>query len=188
MDYTSLPTSLTVGGRNYAIRYDYRVVIDIINVLNNPEYQETEKYYSVLKVFYVDYQQMPIKHFQEAMQRCFEFISYGNDEGNGLSLMSWMQDIKYIIPPVSRIIGQDVRSIGYDAATNTGGLHWWTFLSAYMEIGECLFANILKIREKLASGKKLDASEQEWYRRNKAMIDLRSDSTAAEDALVAEWT
>ena len=51
--------------------------------------------------------------------------------------------------------------------------HWWTFLSAYMEIGESLFATVIHIREKLIKGKKLDKWEQEFYKDNKSLIDFK---------------
>lgn len=187
MDYLTLPTALEVGGRSYAIRYDFRAVIDVINILNSTEYQETEKYFCALKVFYVDFDSIPMRDYQEAQERCYEFISYGNADSSGPALMSWKQDLKYIIPPVSKTLGRDVRSFAYDPASNTGGLHWWTFLSAYMEMGDCLFSQILKIREKKSRGKPLDSSESEWYQRNRAMVDLHDSYTADEEKLLEEW-
>ena len=188
MDYLTRPTSLEVDGRSYAIRYDFRAVIDVINILNSPDFQDSEKYFGALKIFYVDFQKLPMRCYQEAIAQCYDFISYGNKSSDGPTLMSWEQDLKYIIPPISKTIGQDVRSILYDSQTNTGGLHWWTFLSAYMEMGDCLFAQILKIREKQSKGKPLDASEKEWYQKNRDMVDLHDSYTAADDALLAEWT
>lgn len=76
----------------------------------------------------------------------------------------------------------------YDLKTNTGGLHWWTFLSAYYEIGDCLFAQIVRIREKKAKGKALDKSDREFYRKNRALIDIKTHYTEAEDDLVKMWT
>ena len=146
MDYLTLPTALEVGGRSYAIRYDFRAVIDVINILNSTEYQETEKYFCALKVFYVDFDSIPMRDYQEAQERCYEFISYGNADSSGPALMSWKQDLKYIIPPVSKTLGRDVRSFAYDPASNTGGLHWWTFLSAYMEMGDCLSVSYTHLR------------------------------------------
>ena len=46
-------------------------------------------------------------------------------------------------------------------------LHWWTFLGAYMEIGESLFSQILSVRMKKAKGKKLEDWEREFYKENK---------------------
>lgn len=60
-------------------------------------------------------------------------------------LMDWEQDFQYIIAPVNHVIGREIRADAY--------LHWWTFLSAYMEIGECTFAQIVRIRDAKSRGK-----------------------------------
>ena len=61
-------------------------------------------------------------------------------------------------------------------------LHWWSFLSAYMEIdNKTLFSNILSIRIKKSKGKKLEKWEQEFYRENKSLIDLKRKLTAEEE-------
>jgi hypothetical protein len=50
-----------------------------------------------------------------------------------------------------------------------------------MEIGsKCLFASILDIRTKKAKGKKLEKHEQEFYRDNRALIDLERKYSAEE--------
>ena len=35
-----LPTSLSVGGQDYEIRTDYRVILDILTAVNDPEILE----------------------------------------------------------------------------------------------------------------------------------------------------
>ena len=54
-------------------------------------------------------------------------------------------------------------------------MHWWTFLGYYMEIGECTLATIVSIRDKKRRGKKLEKWEQEYYRNNKKLIDLKTE-------------
>lgn len=41
---------------------------------------------------------------------------------------------------------------------------------------------------KAIQGETLDASEKEWYQKNRDMVDLHDSYTAADDALLAEWT
>lgn len=72
--------------------------------------------------------------------------------------------------------------------TNTGGIHWWTILSAYSEIGDCLFAQIVRIRDKKAKGKSLDKSDREFYRKNRDIIDIKHTYSEAENKLVSFWT
>jgi len=48
-------------------------------------------------------------------------------------LADWEQDFPLIVNPVNRVLGYEVRDCEY--------CHWWTFLSAYYEIGDCLFVD-----------------------------------------------
>ena len=84
-------------------------------------------------------------------------------------------------PPISRTLGYSVR----DAKNYT---HWYDFIGAYMEIGECTFANIISIRNKKIKGKKLEKYEQEFYRENKKLVDLPQNLTEEEQEwLESDW-
>ena len=61
------------------------------------------------------------------------------------------------------------------------------FLSYYQEIGDCLFAHVVSIRDKKALGKPLDKQEREFYRRNREIIDLKTNYTDAEKNILAAW-
>ena len=39
----SLPMSLEVGGVDHAIRTEYRVILELIEVLNDPDFSDTDK-------------------------------------------------------------------------------------------------------------------------------------------------
>ena len=102
--------------------------------------------------------------------------------------MDWSQDFQLIVAPINRVLGYEIRSKEYDSNTNTGGVHWWTFLSAYQEIGDCLFAQVVRIREKKAKGKALDKSDRDFYRKNRDLVDIKVHYTEIEDELVKQWT
>ena len=57
-----------------------------------------------------------------------------------------------------------------------------------MEIGDCLFAQIIRIREKRALGKPLDKADKEFYRKNRDIIDLKTQYTDTEQELLKAWT
>ena len=101
--------------------------------------------------------------------------------------MDWEQDFPLIAAPVSRVYGGDIRAVPYDPQANQGGLHWWTFLAAYQEIGECTFAQIVRIRDRLARGRPLEKADQEWYRNNRQLVDFKRTYTGAEDEMVKSW-
>lgn len=178
MNY-ALPKSLSICGTEYAIRYDYRCILEICAAMEDPELSKQDKAIVAMVIFYPDFEDMPPEHYQEAIKQCFWFINGGEEDlgQKGPKLVSWEHDTKYIIAPVNRVLGQEIRDIQYDEETNTGGLHWWTFLSAYMEIGDCVFAQIVRIRSLRAKGKKLDKADQEWYKQNRQLVDIKAKYT-----------
>lgn len=174
-----LPTTVELQGKEYAIRSDYRAALDIFLALTDPELSEYEKAAVVVGIFYED--DLPIELWQDALNQCFWFLRGGENEKKEKSpqLVSWSQDFNLIAAPVSKIIGQDIRGIDY--------LHWWTFLSAYMGIGDCLFAQVVHIRDMKARGKKMDKQDREFYRRNRELVDIEKPLTEAETELLKEW-
>ncbi len=172
-----LPTSLTVGGVARPIRTDFRVMLDILDKLQDPAYEDDEKALIFLDILYPDFAEMDVGDYEEAMKQAVRFLDAGTPDngrsGTGHPVMDWGQDAGLIIPAVNRVMGKDVRSVPYDSETNTGGLHWWTFISAYMEIGECLYSSVLSIRQKRARHKKLEKNEKEFYKENKQLIDIK---------------
>lgn len=106
---------------------------------------------------------------------------YGENEPQRPRLMDWSHDFRQIAPPVSRILGYDVRQA--DKYT-----HWYTFVGGYTEIGECTFQSIVAIRSKLIKHKKLDKWEEEFYFYNQKSVELPLNLTAEEQALLdSEW-
>lgn len=182
MNY-ELPTVLEIGGEFYDIRYDYRCILDIFAAMEDTELERSDRIKVALLILYPDIDSIPPEHHAEAVEKCFWFINGGFQEKRdpGPALVSWTQDIPYIIAPVSKVLGQEIRSVPYDIAHNSGGLHWWTFLSAYMEIGDCLFAQIVRIRSMKAKGKPLDKTDQEWYRSNRQLVDMKQAYTEEEE-------
>lgn len=164
-----LPTCLKAGGENWDIETDFRKIIKVLSVFNSPEYEPDEKwgicFGTLVKKFDIDHPPNS-KTIAEMQDKILEFIDMGmKDDGRRKPhTMDWEQDAAVIIPSVNRVLGKEVRALEY--------LHWWTFLGAYMEIGESLFSQILNIRQKKAKGKKLEKWEQEFYKDNKVLIDL----------------
>lgn len=184
-----LPKSVNIGGEDFSIRYDYRVILDIFEAINDPDLNDEDRALAVLQMFYPDFDR--IEDYDAAIRECLKFINGGKEEETGKKqpqLVCWEQDFPHIVAPVNRVLGEEIRAVEYDIEMNTGGLHWWTFLSAYYEIGDCLFAQIVRIREKKAKGKKLDKSEQEFYKKNRDIIDIKRHYTEAEDDIIKAWT
>lgn len=180
-----LPTSVEIDGTEYKItnKCDYRMVLDVICALNDNELDDDQKVRTALYIFYEDIR--PCQNLEKAIKEMYKIISYGEEQEENQEqkprLMDWEHDFPQIAPPVSRILGYDVR-------TPDKYTHWYTFLGGYMEIGECTFQNVVSIRSKRAKGKKLENWEQEFYRENKKMVDLPQNLTEEEQEwLDSDW-
>ena len=180
-----LPISVEIDGTEYAIRNkcDYRAVLDVISALNDEELEMEYRIECALFIFYEDL--TGLKDVQTAITEMMKIINLGEEtteeEQYKPQLMDWEHDFTQLAPPISRVLGYSVR----DAKNYT---HFWDFVGAYMEIGDCTFANIISIRKKRMKGKKLEDWEQELYRENKKIIDLPHKLTAEEEEFLnSDW-
>ena len=174
-----LPDALEVGGEKEPIRTDYRAALDIFLALTDPELDPYNRAMELIDILYIN--EIAPDNYEEAVEKGLWFLRGGEDEPKekGPQLVSWSQDFNYIAAPISKVIGQDIRGMAH--------LHWWTFLSAYMGIGDCLFAEIVRIRDMKARGKKLDKADREFYRRNREAIEIKKSLTEAESEIIKEW-
>ncbi len=171
----NLPETLSVGGKEYEIRTDYRVILDAISALNDPDLEPIEKAEACVRIIFPDWRK--IDNHSEAYEQCLWFIACGETEKNERKkprVMDWEQDFNLIIPPVNGVLGFDCR--------RNQPLHWWSFIAAYYEIGECVFSCVTNIRQKLARGKPLDKWEREYLAEHGDIIRLKRRVSAEEQA------
>lgn len=177
-----LPHAVRLRGKEFRINADFRAALDIFEVLNDPELSQQERLTLALGFFYPEVEKIPEDCLEQAVAECFRFLSGGQEEkeeNKGPVLMSWEQDFPLIIAPINRVVGREIREEPF--------FHWWSFLGAYMEIGECLFARVVSIREKRRSGRKLDKADEEFYRKNREMVELPQRLTTDEKELLKHW-
>ena len=180
-----LPVSVEIDGKKYKItnQCDYRMVLDVICALSDVELDHNEKVRTALYVFYEDLTEC--NDLQKAVDEMMKIINVGaetdKEDSNKPQIMDWQHDFPQLAPPISRVLGYSVR----DAKKYT---HWYDFIGAYMEIGECTFSTIISIRKKKIKGKKLDDWEREFYKEHKKMIDLPRNLTEEDkDWLDSDW-
>lgn len=186
MSCWDLPLFVEIDGTQYAIRNkcDYRVVLDVIEALNDDDLDIESRIKCALFIFYENLSEC--NDLNTAVKKMMEIVNNGEkdeseEQPQKPRLMDWQHDFALIAPPVSRILGYDVR-------TPNKYCHWWSFLGAYQEIGECAFANVVSIRSKRQKGKKLEKHEQEFYKENRKKIDLPLKlSSEDQEFLDGEW-
>ena len=180
VNHWELPTSISVNNTEYAIRTDYRAVMDILTAFSDKEMlgeseDETNiiRALLILNILFVD--EVKPEDQNEAIKKAIEFIDMGIESSRDVkkpTLMDWDQDAPLIIPAINKVLGREIRADKY--------MHWWTFLSAYMEIGECSFTHIINIRDKKAKGKKLEKWELEYIQEHKDIVLLKEKLTENE--------
>lgn len=173
-----LPTTLEIGGQQYAIRSDYRVVLNIFQAFNDPKLSKLEKAYVCVKCLYMNPEIMYSENIKEAIEKAFWFCDGGDmpkSKPDRVKSFDWEYDQSILFPAINKIAGFEVRSCEY--------MHWWTFLGMFGEIEEGLFSTVMHIRQKSLNGKHLDKWEQEYYNKNKALINIQ---TAQDKAEIAE--
>lgn len=180
-----LPIAVEINGKHHPIRNkcDYRVVLDVICALNDNDLTEEEKVKCALFIFYENIS--AIDDFETAIKEMFRIINGGEVEeqtnDNKPKLMDWEHDFQQVAPPISRVLGYDVR-------TPDKYTHWYSFLGGYMEIGDCTFSTIVSIRSKKAKGQKLDKWEIDYIREHRKMVELPQKLTIEEqEELNSEW-
>lgn len=181
------PFEVTIDGKKYPIRNncDYRVCLDCVIALEDVTLSQEERVQCALYIFYEDISN--IKDFATAAKEMMRIInigeyrekSYSKSEGKAQKTVDWEKDFKYISSAVNKILGYETR----DPNKFT---HWWTFVAAMQEMGECLYSTILDIRIKKQKGKKLEKWEQEFYIAHKDDIELPIQYTEEEASFLAE--
>lgn len=166
-----LPESLMIGGASYALRTDFRAALDVLIACNDPELDDEAKSIVMLEILLPEWTTIPPEYLQEALQKLVNFIDCGQkDDGKPHPrVVDWEQDAEIIVAAVNGVAHTEIRAAAQ--------LHWWTFMSYFMEIRESLFSNVLSVRQKKTKGKKLEKWEQEFYNENRAIIDLKEKET-----------
>ena len=168
-----LPKALTVNGEEYTIRTDYRVALTIFEAYNDPDLSQADKAFVCLNCLY---ETMP-PDISAALEQAAWFLDGGAKvklKQLPVKTIDWEQDEGLIFPEINRAAGGEVRALEY--------LHWWTFLGYFSSMGECLYSQVLNIRQKRAKGKKLEKWEQEFFHSHKELIVIREKLTAEEQA------
>lgn len=168
----SLPTAVTLGDRAYGIRADFRDILKIIAVLEDPELPERIRWLVAVELFYRE--PIPDGLYPRAAGALADFIRCGQTEAHrpAVKLLDWAQDAPLIVADVNRVAGQEIRALPF--------VHWWTFTAWFHGIGQGQLSTVVAIRDKLRRGRKLEDWEKDFYRENRALVDLKTRYTEAE--------
>ena len=175
-----LPSTVTISGIEYPVRTDFRTILEIFVMLDDPDLTDADKTEALLRMFYVNRPE----DAKAAIQAFTDFVdprqAAKSPATHSTRLIDWSQDFDLMVAPINHILGFECRAADY--------LHWRTFLAAYLEIPpESVFARVLRIREKLRTSKKLEKYERSWYSKNRDLVHLKPKFSKAEEAILSEW-
>lgn len=187
-----LPTSVILNDTEHAIRRDgdFRMVLDCFRLLQDEELDDDERILACLTVFYDELDGIETVYqlgdLEEAVKQMFSFFNC-NQENVGAKaegkVIDWDKDALMIISAINHVAGKEIRKEKY--------LHWWTFMSYYMAIGECALSTVVNIRRKIIKGKKLEKFEQDYVNENPELFRRTENYTKEErellDDILANW-
>ena len=168
-DWYTLPEEVAFSKDSYKINGDFRNVLKILRVLQG-QYPAYIRWKIAMELFYSP--SLSTEDYEAGLAYFLGFVNPGEAGGQGRKLLDWDADAPAIIAGVNAVAGQEVRSLPF--------VHWWTFLGWFHAIAPGELSMRVSIREKLQKGKKLEPWEQEYYRENKATVDLRPGYSAEE--------
>jgi len=179
MSMLTLPRSLKINGEDHLINYDFRYGVKIMQMFEDPDLSEAEKAEMMVGILFVD---EPDMSNGEYFKQAYWFINEGEDvkESNVPDhgrLMSWRQDLKFIVSGVDKVLGKSCRR---------ERLHWWEFMSAYREISDSLFAILIQQRKLRNTGKQTK-EDREWWSDNENIAYLEPLLTKEEQQKIAEF-
>lgn len=148
-----LPEAIRVNGKIYEINSNFRDCLLIILAYEDSDLTGFEKQQVLLSNLY---KEMPTENIEKAIEKGVKFLNGGEENSEGsmtsnLRLFSFAKDAKFIFSAFQQTHGIDLQ--------NTQYLHWWQFLTLFMDLGsETMFCNLVGLRKRVKTGK---ASKEE---------------------------
>lgn len=185
-----LPTEIIIEGHPYKIRNrgDYRIVLGAFSVLEDTELDKKERIVSALIIFYEDLNDiedvLALPNLESAVTQMYQFFNGNKPESVKAAnkLIDWEDDSAMICAAINNVAKTEIRALDY--------LHWWTFLSYYMSIGESIMSTVVSIRDKMVRGKKMEKWENEYRRENPQYFKWKrktADEIDAEEWVKSVW-
>lgn len=181
-----LPTSINLNGHDFKIRNkgDYRVVLDCFGALNDTTLTNQERLLAALIIFFDGINDIAdldkLGDLNQAVQEVEKFFNCGQEKvglQTKYKLIDWDKDSPLISSAINNVAKTEIRSLPY--------CHWWTFMGYYLAIGDCPLSNIVNIRYKIATGKKLEKYEQKFRAENPQYFTM--DYRSTEDQELEKW-
>ena len=183
MNYFDNIKSINIQGKEYKIRTDYRDILTIIEAFEDKELTNYEKFDVLIEILYIDKPPLISETYEKAvnfLDADIEALVYGKKGKNNNSsssngrLYSFIKDWQMIASAMNKYFGFSIREKDY--------IHWFDFIGAFNDLGECSFTHIVDIRKRKKENK-LTKEEKQYYYKNREWIDLDYEEIDMEDIL-----
>lgn len=171
----SLPDSISVCGKDYPINTDFKVWIEIQNILSESNLSSVDKIIKFFSLAFISPNLPP--SFEDTLSALSGFLSplpkgEGNGGGDGTPAFSFIYDGGLIYAAFLSQYGIDLSS---------ARLHWWSFLALFYSLNNCKFTEIVGIRTADLSSVK-DPDYKRFLRKQKRLyrIPKASDDFSSE--------
>ena len=104
----SLPSTVEIAGQSYPVRTDYRVILEILVMLDDPDLTDGDKTEALIRMFYVN---RPSDE-ENALAAFIGFVDPRSQRraqrsGSSSHIIDWSQDFDLMVAPVNHILGFD---------------------------------------------------------------------------------
>lgn len=147
------PNSINIDNKDYEINSDFRTCLKIIICFEDKELTNYEKFIISLKLFY---KEIP-ENTEEAYKEMIKFLDVNEEEEKQDSkrVYSFTKDSLYIANAIRKTHNIDIE---------TSEMHWWKFISLFMELDkDCFFNHLIYLRKQKQKGKLTEAEKEMYY-------------------------
>jgi hypothetical protein len=185
MNYFDNIKSLIIEGKEYPIRTDYRDILTIIEAFEDKELTRYEKFDVMIDILYIEKPPLIKETFEKAIYFLDvnidalvynKKVNYNSNQNNNNNyrLYSFIKDWQMIASAMNKYFGFSIREKDY--------IHWFDFIGAFNDLGECTFTHIIDIRKRKRENK-LTKEERQYYYKNREWIDLDYEEIDYEELL-----
>ncbi len=155
--------SVAVCGKEYKINTDFRIWIEICELIENKEISELDRILTLLMLAYKN--EVP-KNIKEAVEKLMKFLTHGRENNKGTQntpVIDFALDEGYIYASFMQQYGIDLYK---------EKLHWWCFIDLLNSLSEdCELVKIISYRMCDPSSVR-DSEKRRYLRRMKERYSL----------------
>lgn len=175
LDFCINPTSLEIDGYEYELNTSWIVGYKSMCALEDNELTEEEKFFVIYELLFNN-DKPPLT--ENTASLIMEYLGGGGFNYNSNSnvkqknYFKWSVDYSLIFQGIAKVLGYSPRA--------NEELHWWDFLLAFGEVGECMFSNIVRLREG-SEKNTLSKEEKKWIQLNSGYITAIKENNNIND-------